>query len=199
MRTEDDPLNELDQRLRSIRFQPRASFEPELLGRLRRGDPPRPPSSPWLHYRAHVAALAFTVTAIGAGAYHLINTGSVTVDRCCYDLDGGGLKDDGMLIAAGKNSTIRRLRVYEDVDSSGNHTLDDIIRLDRGEKPAILTPDEHGLVAIRRCCGDLDGEGPADDGLLIVGVPPDRVLMAAIFETDLSAATDGPAAGWILR
>jgi hypothetical protein len=29
---------------------------------------------------------------------------------------------------------------------------------------------------------DLDGGGPSDDGLLVIGVPPDRIVMAAIYE-----------------
>ena len=31
-----------------------------------------------------------------------------------------------------------------------------------------------GLVTIEHCCLDFDGGGPADDGLLVLGVPPDR-------------------------
>jgi hypothetical protein len=39
-----------------------------------------------------------------------------------------------------------------------------------------------GLVTIEHCCLDFDGGGPADDGLVVLGVPPDRVVMAAIYE-----------------
>jgi hypothetical protein len=39
-----------------------------------------------------------------------------------------------------------------------------------------------GLVTIEHCCLDFDGGGPADDGLVVIGVPPDRVVMAAIYE-----------------
>ncbi len=39
-----------------------------------------------------------------------------------------------------------------------------------------------GLVTIEHCCVDFDGGGPADDGLVVIGVPPDRVVMAAIYE-----------------
>jgi hypothetical protein len=52
-----------------------------------------------------------------------------------------------------------------------------------------------GAVAIEHCCIDFDGGGPNDDGLLVVGVPPDRVLMAAIYETGAGARTDR----WLLR
>jgi hypothetical protein len=37
-------------------------------------------------------------------------------------------------------------------------------------------------VTTQHCCLDFDGGGPADDGLLVIGVPPDRVMMAAIYE-----------------
>ena len=39
-----------------------------------------------------------------------------------------------------------------------------------------------GLVTTEHCCLDFDGGGPSDDALLVIGVPPDRVMMAAIYE-----------------
>ena len=48
--------------------------------------------------------------------------------------------------------------------------------------PALAEGGLTGLVTLERCCLDFDGGGPADDGLLVIGVPPDRVVMAAIFE-----------------
>ncbi|MBA3259286.1 MAG: hypothetical protein H0T68_07475, partial [Gemmatimonadales bacterium] len=44
-------------------------------------------------------------------------------------------------------------------------------------------PPGQDLVTIERCCLDFDGGGPDDDGLLVIGVPPDRIVMAAIYET----------------
>ena len=44
------------------------------------------------------------------------------------------------------------------------------------------TDATEGLVTTRHCCIDLDGGGPSDDALLVIGVPPDRVVMAAIYE-----------------
>jgi len=38
--------------------------------------------------------------------------------------------------------------------------------------------------AIRVCCVDLDGEGPADDGLLVLHGRDERVVLAGIFEQD---------------
>jgi hypothetical protein len=141
--------------------------------------------------------------AVGAAAgIALLVRGSwgdaVTVDRCCYDLDGGGAADDGVLILAQRDDRVHRLRIYEDLDASRSYTIGDLVRLDRGGKPAILTAGDDGVVTIKRCCLDFDGGGPDDDGLLVIGVPPDRVLMAAIYETGPKGG-DGQTAGWPLR
>jgi hypothetical protein len=39
------------------------------------------------------------------------------------------------------------------------------------------------------CCRDYDGGGPADDAVVIMALPPDRIAMAAIYER-LPAAGD---------
>jgi hypothetical protein len=39
-----------------------------------------------------------------------------------------------------------------------------------------------GLTTIRHCCQDLDGGGAPDDGVVVSGWPPDRILTAAIYE-----------------
>jgi hypothetical protein len=191
-----DDLRELDRQLRSVRFGSRASFGPELLGRLRRGDTPHGSRK---GFRRHLLAAAVVVLSAG-GALALANLGAggaVTVDRCCYDLDGGGDADDGILVLAERDARVHRLRVYEDRDGSGSYTPADLVRLDRRGVPAV-----HGLagarvVTIERCCLDFDGGGPDDDGLLVIGVPPDRVLMAAIYETGADPASHP--AGWQLR
>jgi hypothetical protein len=72
--------------------------------------------------------------------------------------------------------------VYEDTDRSGGFTPADVVRLDRGGELALAAAGVEGLTTLERCCLDFDGGGRADDGLLVLGVPPDRVLMAAIFE-----------------
>jgi len=179
-----ESLRDLDEKLRAIRFRPARSLGPELFGRLRRGDlpsarrfTPRP--------LAKAAAALFTAGAALAFA-SLISwpVGQVvTVDRCCYDLDGGGPADDGVLVLAQRNSKVHRLRIYEDIDSSRSYTAADLIRLDRGGKPAILSTAGQEIVSTERCCLDFDGGGPEDDGLLVIGAPPDRIFMAAIYET----------------
>jgi hypothetical protein len=53
-------------------------------------------------------------------------------------------------------------------------------------------------VTIEHCCLDFDGGGPADDGLVVIGVPPDRVVMAAIYERP-DGADEASATGFPLR
>ncbi len=198
-----DGLRGIDQKLRSVRFVPRASFGPELRGRLRRGEQPSGGGHRSLGRQLATAAVV-VLTAGGALALASFGTlahiGAVTVDRCCYDLDGGGDADDGVLILTKRDDRLHRLRVYEDLDGSRSFTHTDIVRLDRGAEPAVHGLASQGMVTIERCCLDFDGGGPADDGLLVIGVPPDRVLMAAIYETGPGTGSrSSRAAGWPLR
>lgn len=174
-------LRELDRRLREIAFAPRASLGPEILGRLRRGERPAGTTAPPRRRRV-VALVAAALVAVTAGALLLRSPGSVTVDRCCYDLDGGGEADDGVVVLAERDAKVHQLRIYEDLDSSRTLTEGDLVRLQRGASPAMHRAATKGLVAIEHCCLDFDGGGPDDDGLVVIGVPPDRVVMAAIYE-----------------
>ena len=196
-----DELRGIDQKLRSVRFVPRASFGPELRGRLRRGD--QPSGSGHRSLRRQLATAAAVVLTAGvaltlASVGTLGHIGAVTVDRCCYDLDGGGGADDGALILAEPDARVHRIRVYEDLDRSRSYTPGDLVRLNRGGNPVIQSARGDGVVATQRCCLDFDGGGPDDDGLLLIGVPPDRILMAAIYETGPKARRE-LAEGWLLR
>jgi hypothetical protein len=176
-------LEALDRSLSGIRLQPRASLGPEIEGRLRRGETPDEPGR-WRFSRQArvVAGMAASLLLLAGLAVYLRPTASVVVDRCCYDLDGGGVEDDGVLIVAERDARVHRLQVYEDRDRSHHSSAGDVIRLDRGDAPAMGTGPAEGLVTTRHCCIDLDGGGPSDDALLVIGVPPDRVVMAAIYE-----------------
>lgn len=173
---------QLDRALRDISFRPRATLGLEVLGLLHRGErskgdvPPR---------RRHPALAAFAAVLVLASAAALALRGrpSVEVDRCCYDLDGGGHADDGVLIHAERDARVHRLRLYEDRDGSRGYSAADLIRLDRRGEPSMQGPPGQDLVTIEHCCLDFDGGGPDDDGLLVIGVPPDRIVMAAIYET----------------
>jgi len=192
-------LEEMDRALRSVGFRPRASLGPEVLGRLRRGErskgavPPR-------RRRAALAAVAAALMLVTGAALALRAPGSVVVDRCCYDLDGGGEADDGVVVFAERDAKVHQLRIYEDLDGSGSFTAGDLVRLDRGGSPAMHGASAAGLVTFEHCCLDFDGGGPADDGLLVIGVPPDRVVMAAIYERPAGANAQpaGPG-GFLLR
>lgn len=186
-----DPLRELDRTLDAVRFAPRASLGPELAGRVRRGERPR--GSP---RRSRPRLIMAGVVAAGLAGAALVlaslrPTHDVTVDRCCFDLDGGGAADDGVRIVARRDAGVRRLWVYEDADHSRSLTPADVVRLERGPTVALTTAKLAGLVTLERCCLDFDGGGPSDDGLLVIGVPPDRVLMAAIYERGAGPA-DAP-------
>jgi hypothetical protein len=174
-------LAELDRELRGISFRPRASLGPEVLGRLRRGERWKGATSP-RRRRAFFEAFAAGLV-LAAGTYLTLRSHPpVVVDRCCFDLDGGGDSDDGVLIRAERDAKVHQLTVYEDLDGSRSFTVHDLVRLDRGDSPVLKEPSLPGLVTIEHCCTDFDGGGPEDDGLLVIGVPPDRVVMAAIYE-----------------
>jgi hypothetical protein len=192
-------LEEMHRALRGVSFRPRASLGPEVLGRLRRGErskgavPPR-------RRRPALAAVAAALMLVAGAALALRAPGSVVVDRCCYDLDGGGEADDGVVVFAERDAKVHQLRIYEDLDGSGSFTAGDLVRLDRGGSPAMHGASAAGLVTFEHCCLDFDGGGPADDGLLVIGVPPDRVVMAAIYERPAGANAQpaGPG-GFLLR
>jgi hypothetical protein len=186
-------LDSLDQRLRGIRFRPRASLGAELEGRLRRGGQSKGAASP-RRLRHSLAALAACVTfaLLGWAGW---NRSVVPVDRCCYDLDGGHDPDDGVLVLADRRERIRQVAVYEDLDGSRSYSDGDLIRFSRGATPTLLAQSDAPLVTTRHCCIDFDGGGPADDGLLVVGVPPDRVMMVALYDR----SRDRTPSGYLLR
>jgi hypothetical protein len=175
-------LGELDRRLREIRFEPRASLGPEIVNRVRGGERPAPGPRPAWYRRRALIGLAAGVALVAGIAVASRGPALVSVDRCCYDLDGGGPADDGVILLAERDAAVRRMRIYEDLDRSRTFSPGDVVRLDRGRHPALLDQTAMPLVTTRHCCVDLDGGGPDDDALLVIGVPPDRVVMAAIYE-----------------
>lgn len=173
-----EDARELERLLASVRFEPRASLGPEVLGRVRR-ERPAPRRFSWRPFRIP----AIGVLVIAASATWLV-TGAddVTVDRCCYDFDGGGEADDGVAILVRSKEHVQRIAVYEDRDGSRSLTPGDILRFDGA--PTLTIPDVPAgqLVTLRHCCSDYDGEGPPDDGVVVVASPPDRVTMVGMYE-----------------
>jgi hypothetical protein len=187
-------LRELDQTLAGIRFRARDGFAAELAGRAGRSEAPAPRGrAVWR--RRTAAAVAACAAGLAVAAWAGWNSRVVTVDRCCYDLDGGVEPDDGVLVIARRNEDVRRLAVYEDRDGSRSYTEGDVLRFSRGSEPTLLDPAAADLVTMQHCCLDFDGGGPDDDGLLIVGVPPDRVMMVALYEE----SSERTRSGWLLR
>jgi len=188
-------LAQVDRLLHRARFEPRESLGPELAGRLRRGESPAvTPRHPGILR----AGLAAGILGLAAGGWLVAARppATVTIDRCCFDLDGGGYADDGVLVVARRGQRVERLWVYEDADGSGGWSSGDRLRFERGAAPIVTGPPAAGVVATQ-CCLDWDGGGAADDGLMVVRSSPDRVVMAAIYETGRGRVT--PVNGWQLR
>ena len=187
----DSPdLAALDAQLRRAKFAPRESLGPELLGKVRRGEQPRDAPRTrwgWLALRTLAIPAGAVVLALSAMLSLAGHRAEVTLDRCCFDFDGGGATDDGITIVSRRGEEVRRLAVYEDRDGSGSYSQADEIRFTRGPEPTVQGPLPAGLVTSWICCTDYDGGGPADDGVIVVGIPPDRVMMVTLYEQPLGS------------
>ncbi|HXS22753.1 MAG TPA: hypothetical protein VN719_00855 [Gemmatimonadales bacterium] len=177
-----EDLSQLDAALRNVRFRPRASLGPELIGRVGRGERSKGVASPRFNRPTLWAIAAALLIAVSGGAWLSYQSSETVVDQCCFDFDGGGAADDGVLVVSAHGEQVRRIAVYEDRDGSHSFTAGDVIRFDRGHRLAVAAGLAEGTVTARHCCSDLDGGGPADDGLLLVSVPPDKVTMVALYE-----------------
>jgi len=184
-----DP-RDLDELLGQIQFRPRASLEGEVAGRWARGDRPTPNPTP---VTSKLIWLGLMLLLLGAVLYLVQSefglTQVRTVDRCCEDFDGGGDRDDGMLVMSRRGSDVQRLAIYEDLDGSRSYSAGDVLRFDRSGRPSLQQPFTAGMRTFELCCRDYDGGGPADDAVVIMALPPDRIAMAAIYER-LPAAGD---------
>jgi hypothetical protein len=175
-----DP-RDVERLLEAVRFEPRPSLGPELMGRYRRGEAPPvtrrgPHRLPGFGFFLALASMLVLQVAD-------VPSRITVVDRCCQDLDGGGPADDGLLVVTRWGTTVTRLAIYEDVDGSGNYTPGDPIRFDRGEEVVLSGPLTEGEFTREFCCLDFDGGGRHDDALVVVGTAPDRITMAAIYES----------------
>ncbi len=184
-----EEVRELDRMLEAIRFEPRASLGPEVVGRLRREKVVPTSAAGWSPFRwspFRMSAIALLVVGVSA-IWFTTTPADVMVDRCCYDFDGGGEADDGVVAVVQPNGRIRRIAVYEDLDASGSYTSGDLLRFDR--PPTLTIPEipADDLITLRHCCSDYDGEGIDDDGVIVVAAPPDRVTMVAVYQRSTGA------------
>lgn len=177
-----EELGELDRALSSIRFRARTSLGPEVVGRLRQGEQWKGAARSRLSRPSLWAIAAGVLLAATGGTWLAYRRTEVSVDRCCYDFDGGGAADDGVLVVSRRGEEVRRIAVYEDRDGSHSFTRGDVVRFERGPRLAVAAGMAEGAVTIGRCCSDLDGGGPADDGLLLVAIPPDQITLVALYE-----------------
>ena len=183
--------HDLDRLLRSVQFEPRASLGAELAGRLQRGE--RVLESRASSFRLALGGLGvLLLLTLGLFVFWLMVLRPLhpfTVDRCCQDLDGGGSQDDGLLVVSEAGRTVERLEIYEDLDGSRSLTPGDRIRFLRSGALSLAGPIGDGARTVEFCCLDYDGGGPSYDALLVVGRPPDRISMAAIYERFVPAGT----------
>ncbi len=185
-RKSPDSIEDIDRLLRSVRFSPRASLGPELWGARPQGGSLRdgPAASSWSIGVMLAATLLLGAAVTIFWQAVLPNLRVSTIDRCCFDLDGGGDADDGIAVTTRAGETVRRLTIYEDRDHSGTLTAADTVRFTRGKDPIVTPVLSAGLGVKKLCCLDYDGGGKSDDGLLIIGSAPDKIAAAAIFEND---------------
>ena len=178
----DPHFVEAERLLEGLHFAPRASLGPEIIGRARRGELPRggPRRSRSALLRSMLGVAAAATLMLGAGILTWKTIGpEVTIDSCCQDLDGGGSADDGFVLEA-RGRQVSRLRLYEDRDGSRTLSSADLVRFARGPVPAVSGARDARTTRI--CCADLDGEGPADDGVLVMSEADESVVLAAVYE-----------------
>lgn len=173
-------LDALDRQLRAVQFEPRASLGSELEGRARRGERAQGAVSPLRSFAVR-SALALVGLAAAAALVVGVTPPPHRVDVCCEDLVGNKLATDGMVLTLDPRGRVTSLLLYEDLDGSRSRTPADRVYFSRGGDLALAVPaHEDGHDTFVRCCEDLDGEGPADDGLMVMGHLPQRVHFAAL-------------------
>lgn len=188
-----EELSHLDRVLEAIRFTPRPSLAAEIFGRLRRaqddqaGGRRRSPSR-FLIWGGLAATAAYIILSAPWTSQPALRNGGmseaepVRLDRCCEDLDGGGIADDGLLVLAQADETVLRIAIYEDRDGSRDFSAGDVLRAGPGGTRVAPGPLPAGAISSDHCCNDYDGGGPADDGIFLIGLPPDRIILAALYE-----------------
>jgi hypothetical protein len=146
------------------------------------------------------AAMVLAVLGILA-KLHVLEKGAGSVgaepgvriqDLCCWDLDGGGPGDDGVLTVTLTGERVVALTLYEDGNRSGGLTTLDPIRY--GSMQAILASSgdegtelprgvaQEPVIVRDFCCADYDGGGPADDGVFTLNRAGEVVESVVLYE-----------------
>lgn len=173
-------LDALDRQLRAVQFEPRASLGCELEGRARRGERAQGDVSPLQSFAVR-SALALVSVAAAAALVVGVTPPPHRIDVCCDDLVGNKAATDGMVLSLDPRGRVTSLLLYEDLDGSRSRTAADRVHFVRGSELALAVPaHEDGHTTFVKCCDDLDGEGPADDGLMVMGHLPEQIHFAAL-------------------
>mgnify|MGYP000166510286 CR=1 FL=1 len=113
-----DHLREIEAELAALRFEPRSSLGPELLGRYRHGERAAPAAAPriirWArHHQRMLGLAAGLVVMTGLAARGVLGplARATLVDHCCVDLDGQETEDDGLLVESIGGEEVRKLTV----------------------------------------------------------------------------------------
>ncbi len=145
---------------------------------------------------ARLAAAGLGVAAIAATAVLLLRgtTGpdgragadAKLQDVCCWDLDGGGPGDDGVVTVTLPGQQVLGLTVYEDRNGNGTLSGEDPIRfasapVERARSGPAAEADPGDMVVRDVCCSDYDRGGPPDDGLVTVSAGGE-VLKVLLYE-----------------
>jgi len=177
-------LDALDRRLRAVEFEPRASLGAELEGRARRGERALGAVSPLQSFAVR-SALALVGIAATAALVVGVTPPPHHVDMCCQDLVGNQDANDGMVLNLDPRGRVTSMLLYEDLDGSKSRTAEDRVLFVRGSDIALDTAaHEDGHRTHVQCCEDLDGEGQADDGVLVMGHLPDQIHFAALIRNE---------------
>jgi len=177
-------LDALDRRLRAAQFEPRASLGAELEGRARRGERAQGAVPPLQSFAVR-SALALVGIAAAAALVVGVTPPPHHVDMCCHDLVGNVASNDGMVLNLDPRGRVRSMLLYEDLDGSRSRTAADRVHFVRGAEIELDVPaHDDGHRTLVQCCEDLDGEGVADDGVMVIGHLPDEIHFAALVHTE---------------
>lgn len=132
--------------------------------------------------------------AIPGGSAIGMDGGARIQDACCWNLDGGGPGDDGVVAVTLPGERVVALALYEDGNGSGSLSTQDPIRYGsleavpatrsqgRTEESESRSRDEDIVTDV--CCADYDGGGRLDDGVLTWSRPGELVERVMLYEDD---------------